>query len=106
MEARTHQSFKIRTLRDIYELPTQDMMERALAELGKMMSLTRATDDLMGRVARDLAKSDGKELPENLRSTWPEEVEWIDDDGDKNEARFVGPEGENLLILKLGKSDA
>jgi len=59
--------YHIRTLADIYNLPTAEMMERCLHELSARLRVARATRELLG------AKHKGVTLE------WPEETLWRDD---------------------------
>lgn len=70
--------YEIRTLRDIFNLPTHDAMARCLKELGEMMSSARAYSDMLTETARALAAQDGKTLPD-VQWGWPESMKWTDD---------------------------
>jgi hypothetical protein len=100
---RTGQTFKIRTLRDIYELPTPDMMERALREPGEAMSATRSMDVVILETAKELAKADGKDVSDfpKMASVWPEVCDWTDDNGVPSEGKFVNPDGSEFLTLAI-----
>lgn len=101
---RTGKTFPIRTLRDLYELPTLDMMERALEELSKAMVSARAMEELLVATAIELARADGcnvEGLAGERGVTWPEVTEWTDDKGVPSSAVFVEPSGEELMTLSI-----
>jgi hypothetical protein len=66
--------FEIRTLRDIFELPTFEQMETCLDELATSMKLARATAELIAGMVR----SKTGECVEKV-FIWPDVVEWVDD---------------------------
>ena len=74
MTTPTDQTYEIRTLRDIYELPTFEQMETCLDEMAQSMKLARATSDML----QGVAESNGAKI-EGMASKWPEVTEWIDD---------------------------
>jgi hypothetical protein len=76
----TGKTYEIRTLQDIYMLPTHDAMERCLKELGEMMASARAYAELLTATAQALAEKDGKKIPDSLWG-WPETAKWTDDGG-------------------------
>lgn len=73
-----HVKYEIRTLRDIFNLPTPEAMDRCLKELGEMMVSARAYCETITAIAEDLAAKDGKTLPES-KWDWPESMTWTDD---------------------------
>lgn len=102
----TGQKFHIRTLQDIFNLPTADMMSRCLRELGEMMVSTRAYSELLGDVARDLAAKDGKTLHKGCAFKWPEVTEWNDDGSCVGtEITFVAEEGGQVLSRMVYTKD-
>ena len=66
--------FEIRTLRDIFELPTFEQMETCLDELAAAMKLARATAELIA----GMLESKTGECVEKVFD-WPDVVEWVDD---------------------------
>ncbi len=83
----------IRSLQDIYELPTAEMMERCMKELAASMKTLRASIDLMNAVAQDMAKADGKSFAP-ITCSWPDQAVWRDDNG-----------GTSKLHLRMGNED-
>lgn len=77
-------TFKISTLRDIFNLPTMEQMQTCLAELAEAMLQARAASDMM------LAMMKSKDI-EALRAVeWPEVATWTDD-------------GEGRVVTRLGE---
>jgi hypothetical protein len=70
--------YEIRTLQDIFNLPTPEAMDRCLKELREMMCSARAYAEMLTETAEVLAKRDGKTLPES-KWDWPESMTWTDD---------------------------
>jgi hypothetical protein len=70
--------YKIRSLEDIYNLPTLDQVKNCLYDIGESMSRAKAVDDQLG-----------KELKFNSPVfRWPDLVEWVDDDKHDNTPVF------------------
>jgi len=88
--------YVIRTLRDIYELPTFEQMETCLDELAAGMKLARASADLMIDVTENIT---GKESV--IKIEWPESFEWNDDGRGDVGARFTDPDGRELLSVDI-----
>lgn len=66
--------YEIRTLRDIFELPTFEQMETCLNEIASSMKMARATADMVAAMVElKTGKAPGKVCE------WPEKVEWKDD---------------------------
>jgi hypothetical protein len=66
--------FEIRTLADIYKLPTLAQMETCLEEVSRGMIQSRCAEDAMLAVLEAM----GHEPPERALE-WPEVVKWSDD---------------------------
>ena len=65
--------YQIATLRDIFELPTYQHMERCLEEITRGMLQARATCDLLNMVAEDT----GQKNPAPF--VWTGSCSWTDD---------------------------
>lgn len=91
--------YQIKTLRDIFTLPTQEQMETCLDELGRAMRQARAMNDMVV----DLVKSLGVENVPAFAVDWPEVSEWIDDGKGRVETKFVDVEGELPTISVISK---
>lgn len=64
--------FEIRTLADIFNLPTEDQMDRCLQELGAVMKQMRE----LRNIARNLLH---KNILALCPVEWPEVATWVDD---------------------------
>lgn len=85
----TNQTFIIRTLGDIYELPTVDMMVRCMQELTSLMQIQRSTADLLGAVADEKAKQEGKPpVSDKVKWKFADEISWTDDNGGESKLQF------------------
>jgi hypothetical protein len=90
--------FPISTLRDIFELPTYDAMERCLDELKTMMLQARATNDLMA----SMIEMQQGITPDNGRVfQWPDVCEWNDDGKGVIESNYMAPNGDVILTTKV-----
>lgn len=96
--AEPHQ-YTIRTLRDIYELPTDDMMERCMKELTSDMLVLRRTTDLLNAIAKAKAEEDSKSV-EEVTVAWPEECVWTDDNGGTS-VLSIQVEGKEVLQISV-----
>lgn len=94
--------FQIKTLRDIFSLPTYEQMEKCLEELSKAMLHARATSDLFA----SLAKDKGITLVDGRSFKWPEYIEWVDDGKGEIGADFVAQDGTAILSTRIMKSDS
>ncbi len=56
--------YKLTTLNDVFIKVPADRIPTCLSELGKLMETTKAYAELIHAVAVDLAKKDGKVIPE------------------------------------------
>ncbi len=94
--------YPLRTLRDIFELPTYEHMERCLDELKTVMLQARATNDLFA----GLMEHQGKPMPEGKCFLWPEVLEWNDDGRREIGADYVGPDGKTILSMRTVKASS
>jgi len=78
----------IRHLRDIYDLPTDEMVERCCRELSALMLIMRRTAALMEACADAEAKEKGEEPLPAVKWTWPDETVWTDDNGGESKIHF------------------
>ena len=69
------QSYTIRTLADIYNLPTLEQVQTAAYEMAEVIISARLKNDLMAA----LIESQGTAIPNGRAFAFPESVEWIDD---------------------------
>ena len=90
--------FPLRTLRDIFDLPTFEQMETCLDELKECMMQARATNDLM--VA--LVNEKGHDVKKAFE--WPEVLEWKDDGKGDVETAYAGPDGTVMMEMRVSKS--
>lgn len=87
--------FEIRTLSDIFELPTIEQVKTCLSEMSQGMIIARMAAD---RMVSELRKQGHKvDLPIAI---WPEVSEWIDDGLGEVGADFEAG-GETILSLRL-----
>lgn len=90
----TGKTYEIRTLRDIFNLPTFEAMETCLDETKRVMVQLRATLDLV----QEVAQLQGIESPVGCEA-FPEPLIWIDDGRGESTINFkVG--GEDALTIK------
>lgn len=94
-------TYPIRTLQDIYNLPTLRQVRICLEELAEAMLLARATNDLVVEMMREK----GHEVKQ--AATWPEVSDWKDDGKGECSAKVIDPTGTlpdlDLPTIKLGK---
>ena len=101
MSKYTGQTFTLRTLRDIANLPTDDMVERCMKELSALIRIQRNTVALMNAAADEEAKKDGKEpVSDKVKWQFPEEFTWCDDNGGESEIKFEMA-GKELLTVAV-----
>lgn len=94
-------TYPIRSLRDIFELPSYEHMERCLAETAKVLLHARATVDMLTDVAANMGiKHDGPV------AEFPEVLNWIDDGNGELGVDFKMPNGDVLLSTRITKKDA
>jgi hypothetical protein len=96
------QEFPLRTLQDIYNLPSYEHMERCFDELKTLMLQARATNDMFVELAGLL----GEPLPEGRAVAWPEVIDWTDDGKGQMDIDYVGPDGEIALSMHTRKSSS
>ncbi len=89
--------YPLRTLQDIFNLPSHAHMERCLGETVKLMLTSRATADLM----IGLAEHSG--APAGHKMQWPEVLEWKDDGLGEIGADFIGKDGAKILSMNITK---
>ena len=94
--------FPLRTLRDIFELPSYEHMERCFNELKTVMLQARATNDLFA----GLMEHKGKPMPDGRCFLWPEVLEWNDDGKGEIGADYVMPDGKLLLSMRTVKASS
>lgn len=94
--------YPLRTLRDIFELPSYEHMERCFDELKKVMLQARATNDLFA----GLMEHQGKPMPNGKCFLWPEVLEWKDDGKGEIGADYVGPDGKPFLSMRTVKASS
>ncbi len=86
--------FPIRTLGDIFNLPTFGQMETCLRELTEGMIQARLTNDVMVATMQE-AGADVKQAV-----IWPEVINWTDDGKGDVTTRYGGPDGEAMFSLQ------
>lgn len=94
--------FPLRTLRDIFELPSYEHMERCFDELKTVMLQARATNDLFA----GLMENQGNPMPDGTCFLWPEVLEWYDDGKREIGADYVGHDGKPLLSMRTVKASS
>ena len=86
------QTFEIRTLQDIYNLPTIEQMETCLSEMTTAMIQARLANDMMVSLISEKS-------PEVTRAIeWPEVSRWSDD-GKGEIAMKIKHEGETVMEI-------
>lgn len=88
-------SFKIRTIQDILNLPTPEHVERCVASLGEFLIHARAAFDLVNSVAENVTGNTDPLFP------LPDGFEWIDDGKDDITEVFHTPDGEEGLRIEV-----
>lgn len=76
--------FKIRTLQDIFNLPTEEQMDRCLQELCNGMTQLRVANDAIQKAMVEFGGGDKPYLE------WPETILWKDDDKEVGHLRIDG----------------
>lgn len=92
--------YPLRTLKDIFELPSYEHMERCLDELKTVMLQARATNDLFA----GMMEHQGKPMPGGKCFEWPDVLDWNDDGKGEIGADYVGPDGKTLLTVRTVKA--
>lgn len=91
--------YPLRTLHDIFNLPSYEHMERCLAELPKVMLQARAAADLLVGLA------EAKGVPcGDLKFGWPESLPWMDDGKGEIGSVFKGTDGAEILEVNVVRS--
>ena len=93
-------TYEIRTLADIYNLPTMEAMETCLDELTASMIQARATNDLICASAEALGHGINKAIQ------WPEVSKWIDDGKGEIVTKIKANDKEVLRVTSKPASDA
>jgi hypothetical protein len=93
--------YPIKTLRDIFNLPTLEQMKVCLDEISTLMVQSRATHDLMVATVNIVHGQDIKKAFE-----WPDEIVWTDDGKGLIESHFIGPQGDELFSVKATTGNA
>ena len=94
--------YPLRTLRDIFELPSYEHMERCIDELKTVMLQARATNDLFA----GLMEHKGKPMPDGRCFLWPEVMEWNDDGKREIGADYVTADGKPFLSMRTVKASS
>ncbi len=85
--------YEIRTLKDIFELPTMRAMQACLNELPQLMIQARASNDMIV----ELMNAQGLDAKSAIE--WPDAVGWTDD-GKGDIEMHLNHEGETLMSIK------
>ncbi len=91
-------AFEIRTLSDIFNLPTMDQMKTCLAELSDGMIQARSVKDLMGAAVEDLGGT--------MTVEWPVVSVWKDDGKGRIETSFTDKDGEEGAFAVVTEPNA
>lgn len=92
----TNKTYEIRTLADIYNLPSYEAVETCLKEISVLILQTRAMNDLVAANASKLGIT-----TEAICIPFLEKVEWIDDGKGMVDVTYVGEgTGDTLLQTK------
>lgn len=99
MEPKT---YTIRTLADIYNLPTFEQVKTAAAEMAEIIISARLKNDLIA----ELAKQRCVEVPNGMAFKFPDSIDWIDDGKGEAELRFNEQDGTEMgkVEWKMGGS--
>lgn len=96
MSALDGKTYPIRTLADIFNLPSVGHIERCLSDIHRAMIVSRQTADAMIEVAKSL----GLDVTLQDAIQYPEVTSWTDDDKDDVGARFI-VEGDAEPFLEI-----
>lgn len=94
--------YPLRTLKDIFELPSYEHMERCLDELKTVMLQARATNDLFA----GLMEHQGKPMPGGKCFAWPDVLDWKDDGKREIGADYVTADGKPFLSMRTVKASS
>lgn len=93
-------TYPIRTLKDIFALPSYEHMERCLSETAKVLLHARSTVDMLEGVAASMGiKHDGPV------ADFPEVLNWIDDGKGELGADFKTPDGDVILSTRIAQAN-
>lgn len=87
--------YQIRSLQDIFALPTCEQMKRCLAEISEAMLVARAQNDMLV----ELARSEGREVPD-VALEFPDVSEWTDDGKRDLDLEFESQDGRPLFKIE------
>lgn len=90
------EKYPLRTLRDVFELPTYEHMERCIDELKKVMLQARATNDMFAALIKD----HGGPVPNGKVFLWPDVLDWEDDGKGEIGSTYTGPDGQAFFSIK------
>lgn len=93
------ESYQIRTLKDIFELPTYEQMETCLDEISQAMKVARVTGDMMEGVAEKMGIG-------STGMVWPDTVEWKDDNKGEVDLEVIDLSQQKILSVNVGKQQA
>jgi DNA polymerase II large subunit len=92
--------YPLRTIEDIYKLPSYAHMNRCLTELRKTLLEGRAHSDLFVEILREK----GVSSPYDQLIKWPEVFEWIDDGKGEIDLEFIAPDSTLTVSIRSDKS--
>lgn len=95
----TNKTYEIRTLADIYNLPSYEHVEQCLEEIKVIMLQAKATNDLFV----GLVQHKGIEIPGGKCFEWPEKIDWLDDGKRNIGTDYVAPDGSRFLSMRVGE---
>jgi len=91
----TNNTYEIRTLRDIYNLPTIEQVEVCAKELTEFLLMTRKMNDVLN----EMAKVAGITIPDGRQAVeFPEVAKWIDDGKGSLTAKFVSEDKQEPIL--------
>lgn len=93
--------YPLRTLRDIFELPSYEHIERCIDELKIVILQARATNDFLAAIS----EHKGNPLPNGKCFMWPEVLEWNDDGKSELGSDYVDQDGKSIMSMRIVKSD-
>lgn len=93
--------YPLRTLRDIFELPSYEHIDRCLTELRKVFLEARAQNDLF----KDFISYHNDPIArEEMYFEWPEVLEWNDDGKGQIDLEFSAPDSTLIVSIRSDKS--
>jgi len=94
--------YRFSTFQELVDRVPGDRIRDCMEELGTVLASAKLSTELVAGVARNLAESDGKTLPNPEQIiVLPPEFEWIDDGKRELEARMVDSKGDGLFAVKI-----